>query len=126
MAIVTRFSGDAKGVVYVDRSRADAGAAQIISTGVGKHPTAFKITAAGADFALEMGVNGAVESVLRAIQIASTTIAYQVDADQISVIVEATGFDDAALTAAIHAVGVVGTVNLATAVVTSAGGLKLA
>lgn len=126
MAIVQRHSGDSQGVTYVDRSRADAPAAQIISTGIGKHPTAFKITVAGANFAVEMGVDGAVEAVLRAAQIASTTIAYQVDADQISLLVEATGFDDVTLAAAIHAQGVVGTVDLATAVVTSAGGIKLA
>lgn len=125
MALVPRHSGDSHGVTNVDRPISGV-AAKLISTGIGKHPTAFKITVAGADFATEMGVEGAVEAVLRAAQIASTTIAYQIDGPQISLLVEATGFDDVTLAAAIHAQGTVGSVDLATAVVSSANGFKLA
>lgn len=104
MAIQKRYNGDSQGVVNVDRSRGDAPAAKIISTGIGKHPTAFKIV--GADFTGEMGVGGAVETILRKIQVAATTIAYQVDTVQLSVLVEATGWSsDAELQAAIVAIG---------------------
>ena len=91
MAIQTRYNGTSAGVVNVDRSRADAPAAKIISSGIGKHITAIKITG-GADLAAEMGVGGAVEAILRTFQIKGTTIAYQVDAAQLSIIAEATGW----------------------------------
>jgi hypothetical protein len=117
MSIQTRFNGDARGVVNVDRSRHDAPEAKIISTGVGKHISAVKITG-GADLSVEMGVGGAVETILRLFQIKGTTIAYQVDGAQLSIIAEATGWGvtnpatgaytvlpDADLTAALNALG---------------------
>jgi NAD(P)-dependent dehydrogenase (short-subunit alcohol dehydrogenase family) len=153
MANVTRYAGDTKGVVNVDRSRADAPAAQIISTGVGKHITAIKIN--GADFTNELGVGGAVEGIIRTLQVKATTIAYQVDAvtvgnatvGQLSVIVEATGWGttnpatgavvttaDADLQAAINALGVrsadatipVDAYDFTAVTVSSTEGLKLA
>ena len=102
MAQVTRYNGDAKGVVYVDRSRADASDAVLISTGIGKHPTVYKITAA-ADLSAELGVGGKVEAALRTIQVAATTIAYQVNGVQLAVICEATGWSDADLLVALGA-----------------------
>lgn len=111
MAIVTRVNGDAKGVVNVDSGK--------IVAFISKHPVCFKIT--GPDFTAETGVGGDVETVIRAIQVASTVIMYQVDGTQISVLVEATGYaDDAAVKAAIVAAGV------AVTAVTSADGFKLA
>jgi hypothetical protein len=116
MAIQKRFNGDSKGTVNVDRSRNDAGPAQIISQGIGKHISAVKIT--GADFTAELGVGGAVEAILRTLQIKASTLAYQVTATQLAVIVEASGWGttnpatgaivtmaDADLAAAIHALG---------------------
>ena len=90
MAIQKRYNGDSQGVVNVDRSRADAGAAQIISNGIGKHISAFKIV--GADFTNELGVGGAVEAIIRAFQVKGTTLAYQIDTTQISLIAEASGW----------------------------------
>ena len=133
MAIVKRYTGDSQGLVNVDRSRADAGPAQVISTGIGKHPTFYKIE--GADLSAELGVGGAVEAILRVLQVQATTIAYQVDATQLSVCVEATGWvDDAALAAAIHALGnraadsaiPVTAYDFTAVTVSSAGGMKLA
>ena len=111
MAIVTRVNGDSKGVVNVDSGK--------IVAFISKYPTCFKVT--GPDFTTETGVGGAVETVLHAIQVASTVIMYQVDATQISVLVEATGYaDDAAVKAAIVAAGV------AVTAVDSSAGFKLA
>ena len=126
MATVQRFNGDAQGVVNVDRSRGDAPAAKIISTGIGKHPTAFKITA-NVDVSADMGVGGSVESVLRKVQVASTVIMYQVDAAVISVLVEATGYDDANLKASLDSItSNVGGVLVAPFTVSSVNGFKLA
>lgn len=111
MAIVTRVNGDAKGVVNVDSGK--------IVSFISKYPTAFKITA-GASLDAEVGVGGLVEAAIHALQLASTVIMYQVDGAQLSVLVEATGFDDAAAQAAVVAAGLTG------ATVTSSQGFKLA
>jgi hypothetical protein len=104
MAYQKRVNGDSKGVVNMDRSLATGPAAQIIATGVGRHPVAYKII--GADFTNEMGVGGAVEAILRTIQVAGSIVAYQVDTVQLSVICEASGWAaDADLQAAIVAIG---------------------
>lgn len=143
--IQTRYNGNSEGVVNVDRARADAGAAKIISTGIGKHITAIRIVG-GATFADQMGVGGAVEAVLRTLQVKATTIAYQVDTTVLSVIVEATGWGvtnalgeitvtaDADLTAALVALGnraadttiPVTAYNFVGMTATSTAGLKLA
>jgi hypothetical protein len=104
MAIQTRYNGDAKGVTNVDVSiNGVASAGVLISTGIGKHPTVFKLTAA-ADLSGEMGVGGKVEKALRVLQLQATTIAYQVNTTQLAVLVEATGWvDDATLLAALGA-----------------------
>lgn len=103
MAEVTRYNGDAQGVVYVDdRALGTDATVGLVSTGVGKHPIIYKITAA-ATLAAELGVGGKVEAALRTIQIAATTIAYQVNADQLAVICEASGWADADLLAALGA-----------------------
>jgi hypothetical protein len=93
MAIQKRYSGDSAGVVNVDRSRHDAPAAQIISTGIGKHITCIRVqTSDSQDLVAQMGVGGAVEAILRTLQVKGTTIAYQVDGPKLSIIVEATGW----------------------------------
>jgi len=106
MAEVTRFNGDAKGVVNMD-------VAPMVATGLTKRPTAFKITAP--DMAAESGVNRAVEAMLKVIAKKATVVLYQVDTTQLSVLVEATGWGttdaagvvvttaDADLTAALQA-----------------------
>jgi hypothetical protein len=121
MAIFTRTNGDAKGVVNVDVGTHGSGVGQIIATGIGKHPTAFKITS---DYDLRggMSVGGQVETMLRVISTRSTIIAYQVENDdsgQVSVLVEATSFDAASLQSALSDAGL-------TTVVTTSGGMKFA
>jgi hypothetical protein len=143
MAFQKRYNGDSQGLVNVDRSRADAPAAKIISQGIGKHITAFKING-GADLSVEMGVGGAVETILRTVQMKATTIAYQVDGAQLSLIVEATGWGyqniaspvtaDADLQAALVALGnraadanfPVTAFDFTALVVSSTGGIQLA
>lgn len=137
MAIVTRVSGDAHGVVNVDVGISKTGIGGIISTGVAKRPTAFKIMAIGAGGAVdlrgEMGVNGAVEAILRVVALTTNVIMYQVEntnAGQLSVVVEGNGWaTDADLQAAVRALGATvgaGPVDLTQSTVSSAGGLKLA
>lgn len=130
MAIFTRTNGDASGVVNVDVGVHGAGIGAIVSTGIGKHPTAFKIST-GVDLRGETGPGGAVETILRVVGVQSSLLAYQVEntsAGQVSVLVEATGFTDATLAAAIDALGSVGAgpVDLGNTTVSSTGGLKLA
>lgn len=133
MAVVQRYNGDAKGVTNVDNgldangARVDAGA--IINTGIASPITAYKITA-GATLAGEMGVEGAVEIILRTVAQRASILAYQVTATQLAVVVERSGWvDDAALEDAIQALGATvgaGPVNLTTTTVDSTGGLELA
>lgn len=133
MAIVTRYNGDANGVVNVDIGiHGTVSNARIISTGLTKHPTAFKITA-NVDVSTDLGVGGSVESVLRRVGIASTTVMYQVDGPVISLLVEATGFDDANLQTALNTptistvfVATVANVQPLSFIVSSTEGFKLA
>jgi hypothetical protein len=112
MAILSRVHGDSRGVVNVDSGK-------IVSTGIGKHPTAFKVVLTG--IGAGTGVDGQVETAIRALCIGGTVIAYQADADQLSVLMESHGFaSDAAATAAVVAAGLTG------AVVTSTGGMMFA
>lgn len=120
MANVQRVNGDANGIVNYDISLSGVSSlGKIISNGIGRHPTAYKIVAP-ATLAAEMGVGGKVESALRTIQIAASTLAYQVDAAQLSVLVDATGWLDADLEAALVLVLGAGTTCVSTA------GFKLA
>jgi len=109
MAIVDRVHGNSGGVVNVDNvvgsdSISSSSVGSIISTGIGKHPFAVKITTPG-DLTNQMEVGGAVEIMLRQIEIASTVLAYQVDGNaivlngntmttgsQLSVLLESYGF----------------------------------
>lgn len=127
MAILQRVSGDSKGIVNYDISiNGEVSTGKIIANAIGKHPTCFKVTGP-ASFAAEMGVGGAVETLLRCIQTTSTTNMYQVDGAQISILVEATGFpNDAAVTAAIVAMGTVNGYNFVGTTVSSVDGFKLA
>jgi len=112
MAIVKRINGDAAGVVNVDLSLGGntfASNAIIISTGIGKHPFAYKITGDSFTSPDQIGngvvsggtvVNGAVETVLRVFGIAGTILAYQVDGTQISLLAESSGWGNATVTGA--------------------------
>ena len=123
MAIFTRTSGDAKGVVHVDTAAAGGGIGTIISTGIGKRPTLFLVDT-NVDLRGETGVGGAVEAMLRAVAVQSTIIAYQVEdnnSGEVRVMVEATGYDAAGLQAAVRALGTVGTANLGGTTVAQVG-----
>ena len=109
MAIQTRYAGDAQGVTNVD-AKTDGSLATIIATGLTKNPTAIKITlgAAGAQQAFLAGdsaTGGPVEAILRQIAIDSTIVMYQVDTNQLSVLVEATGNTTTAIGTRIASLG---------------------
>lgn len=115
MAIFTRTSGDAKGVVHVDTAVSGGGIGTIISTGIGKRPTIFLLDTGSVDLRGQTGVGGAVEAMLRAVAVQSSLIAYQVENDdsgEVRVMVEATGYDAASLQAAVRALGTVNGANL--------------
>lgn len=109
MAIQTRYAGDAQGVNNVDSNTTGA-LGTIIATGLTKNPTAIKIVlgapgAAQAFTATDSATGGAVEAILRQIAIDSTIVMYQVDATQLSVLVEAIGNTTAAVATRIQSLG---------------------
>jgi len=115
MAIFTRTNGDAYGVVNVDTGIRGEGVGSIISTGIGKHISIFKLDTGTVDISGQSGVGGAVEAILRTISTQSTIVAYQVENDnsgEMRVVVEATGFSAAGLQAAVRALGTVNGANL--------------
>ena len=117
MANVERYTGDSQGVVSMDRSLGTVAGpvGAIISTGLTERPVVYKITTSSVvDFTAEMGVGGAVEQIIRVIEAAATVTCYQIDyvsggnatnGTQISLMAERSGWSDAALTAAIQAIG---------------------
>lgn len=120
MAIFTRVNGDANGVVHVDVGAHGGGVGGIVSTGIGKHPTMYMINA-DTDISGETGVGGKVETILRTIATQATVIAYQVqdnNSGELRVLVEATGWTDAGLQAAIRTIA-----GLGGATADSTGGL---
>jgi hypothetical protein len=135
MAIQTRYAGDAQGINNVD-AKQDGSLATIIATGLTKNPTAIKIVLGGASqqsFAVaDSSTGGPVEAILRQIAIDSTIVMYQVDTNQLSVLVEAVGNTTTAVATRIQSLGnaslTLGTgnvwANLTT--VTSTTGFKIA
>lgn len=132
MAVFTRVNGTSQAVVHVDiadrPSQASTGI--IISTGIGKHPTMFKIDANTRVLSDQLGTGGAVEAILRVIATNAVVIAYQVEgsgSDEMRVLVEASSWNDGStdydLELAIRAIGTTGdpAISLATAVVTEVG-----
>lgn len=108
MPVVQRVHGDAKHVVYTDMGK-------MVAPGIGKYPVAVKITLTAAG---DLAIGGNVESVLRILQTKGTTLVYQVDGTKLSVLMEASGWEnDAQMLAALG--------SLASAVST-AGGFELA
>jgi len=90
MAIQTRYTGDAQGIVNVDGGVGTVG--NIIATGLTKNPVVFKVINANLTTASELVTGGAVETILRAIEVDSTVTMYQLDSNgNLSVMVEATG-----------------------------------
>ena len=100
MAIQTRYVGDSYGVVNVDNGSAiTSGTGAIIATGLTKSPIIVKVlmTSSAGNIALETVTGGAVETILRSIELDSTITAYQVEtsgtttSNQISIMLEASG-----------------------------------
>ena len=88
MAVFTRTNGDAKTVVSVGNVSTSAETTGvIISTGIGKPPIALALTANNS-VAAQMGSGEVVEQLLRWVGGTTTMLAYQVDAAQISILVE--------------------------------------
>ena len=145
MAIQTRYAGDAQGINNVD-AKTDGTLGTIIATGLTKNPVALKITSlTGTNTAAESATGGSVEAILRSIAIDSTIVAYQVDTDRLSVLVEATGAGSsdgtttaaAAIQARIRAltnsanspvgnIGVAANIYAPLITVTTSGGIKFA
>jgi hypothetical protein len=136
MAIQTRYAGDANGVNNVD-AKVDGTLGTIIATGLTKNPIAIKIAlgAAGTSNQFTAGdsaTGGPVEAILRQIAIDSTIVMYQVDAGQMSVLVEATGGTTSAIATRIQSLGnasaTLGTGNIwaNATTVTSTTGFKIA
>ena len=124
MAIFTRTNGDAYGVVNVDNGTHGSGVGTLISTGIGKHISIFKLDTGTVDISGQSGVGGAVEAILRTIATQSTVVAYQVENDnsgEMRVVVEATGFDAAGLQTAVRALGTVNGASLSSTTVTAVG-----
>jgi hypothetical protein len=113
MAIFTRTSGDAKGVVHVDLSPL---VGNIVSTGLTKNPTCFLVTA-DESMAGEVVTGGAVETILRQMAIDGTVVMYQVNTTSMSVLMEATGANATVLQTRIQALGA--NIGATTAVVAS-------
>jgi len=130
MAVFTRVNGTANGVVHVDVADRpnQSGIGSIVSTGIGKRPTMYKIVA-GATLQNQTGTGGAVEAILRVVATVATVIAYQVENDgggELRVMCEATSWNGAGdydLQAAVRLLTAVGTptINLNGALVTSVG-----
>lgn len=135
MAIQTRYAGDAQGVNNVD-AKYDGTLGTIIATGLTKNPTAIKITLGGAvqqSFtATDSGTGGPVEAILRQIAVDSTIVMYQVDTNQLSVLVEAAGNTTTNIATRIQSLGNAsasfgtGNVWANVATVSSTNGFKLA
>jgi len=132
MAVFTRVNGTSQAVVHVDiadRPSQDS-TGIIISTGIGKHPTMYKIDANTRVLSDQLGTGGAVETILRVIATNAVIIAYQVEgggSDEMRVLVESSSWNDGSsdydLQLAIRAIGTTGSpaISLATAVVTEVG-----
>ena len=134
MAVFTRVNGTAEAVVHVDIADRplQASTGIIISTGIGKHPTMFKIDADANVLSNQLGTGGAVETILRVIATNAVIIAYQVEgsgSDEMRVLCEASSWNNGStaydLQLAIRAIGTTGapasSISLATAVVTEVG-----
>lgn len=129
MPYQTRYAGDANGVNNFDATQ-NGTLATIIATGLTKSPLALKLTGMGTFVAGESATGGAVETILRSITVDSTVVMYQVDATQISVLLEACGSDAATIQARIVAlggnIGIAGNITASAVTVSSAAGFKLA
>lgn len=122
MAIFTRTSGNANGVVHVDV--ADGTGVGGIVGFIGRKISIFKLDTGTVDISGQTGVGGAVEAVLRTVATQSSIIAYQVENDnsgEMRVMVDATGFDAAGLQTAVRALGTVNGANLGSTTVTAVG-----
>lgn len=110
MAIQTRYAGDAYGINNVDATY-DGTLATIIATGLTKSPTAVKVAMVNtlgktqAFTAADSATGGPIETILRNIAIDSTVVMYQVDTNQLSVLVEAIGTTTAAVQTRVLALG---------------------
>ena len=124
MAIFTRTNGDAAGVVHVDTAAHGGGIGGIVSTGIGKHPTMYKLDTGTVDLRGQTGVGGAVEAMLRVMATQATVIAYQVENDnsgEVRVLVEATGWATADLQTALQGLGTVNGADLSSTTASSVG-----
>lgn len=127
MAVFTRTNGNAQNVVSVGNIALSTEASTIgvpVSTGIGKPIQCFGITANTSTFNTNTGTGEAAEITLRALGLNSTLLAYQVDGQLLSAVVEESAWNTTDLKANIDAALQAGGFNWSTTVTNV--GLKLA
>ena len=110
MAVFTRTKGDLRGVVSVDVGIASATAnATTISTGIGKKPQFFGITSnlttTDYNWVNQLGTGYGAEAVMNVIGTKATVLAYQPDAELLSVMIEDSSWNYADLQTSLQALG---------------------
>ena len=127
MAVFTRTNGNAQNVVSVGNIAFSTEASTVgvpVSTGIGKPIQCFGITANTSTFNTNTGTGEAAEITLRALGLNSTLLAYQVDGQLLSAVVEESAWNTTDLKANIDAALQAGGFNWSTTVTNV--GLKLA
>ena len=129
MAILTRTYGSASGVANVDIGLSTDTSTGIPISFISKKPIFLKVTG-GSTFANDLASGYAVEALLRTICQSATILAYQVDAAQVSILLEASGWaNDAAIQTAVQAIPTsasASSYNFSSTTVASTNGFKLA
>jgi len=127
MAVFTRTNGNAQNVVSVGNIALSTEASTIgvpVSTGIGKPIQCFGITANTSTYNTNTGTGEAAEITLRALGLNATLLAYQVDGQLLSAVVEESAWNTTDLKANIDAALQAGGFNWSTTVTNV--GLKLA
>ena len=127
MAVFTRTNGNAQNVVSVGNIALSTEASTVgvpVSTGIGKPIQCFGITANTSTYNTNTGTGEAAEITLRALGLNATLLAYQVDGQLLSAVVEESAWNTTDLKANIDAALQAGGFNWSTTVTNV--GLKLA
>ncbi len=127
MPVFTRTNGNAQNVVSVGNIALSTEASTIgvpVSTGIGKPIQCFGITANTSTFNTNLGTGEAAEITLRAVGLNATLLAYQVDGQLMSVVIEESAWNTTDLKANVDAALQAGGYDWSTTVTNV--GLKLA
>lgn len=127
MPVFTRTNGNAQNVVSVGNIALSTEASTVgvpVSTGIGKPIQCFGITANTSTFNTNLGTGEAAEITLRAVGLNATLLAYQVDGQLMSVVIEESAWNTTDLKANVDAALQAGGYDWSTTVTNV--GLKLA